>query len=92
MDTEPEQARSHNNGTADSNAGLPRLMDVATLAAHLGLTVRTIRRKVAQGEIPFLKLGHLIRFDAVEINAWLDQARVAPHAGHTVAGQNGARP
>ncbi len=90
--TEPGEGRSNGNGAADAHGGLPNLIDVATLAAHLGVTERTIRRRVAEGEIPFLKLGHLIRFDPLEIQVWLDEARVPPHTGHPVGAENGTRP
>jgi hypothetical protein len=30
---------------------------------------------VAERRIPFIKWGHLIRFDPSEISAWLDEAR-----------------
>jgi hypothetical protein len=37
--------------------------------------VRHVRRLVAERRIPYLKWGHLVRFDPVEIAAWLDAAR-----------------
>jgi excisionase family DNA binding protein len=52
----------------------------------LGVGVRHVRRLVADRRIPYLKWGHLLRFDPLEIEAWIDQARrpvdpqvVAPH-------------
>jgi excisionase family DNA binding protein len=58
-------------------AALPRLLDVPSLAAHLGVKERHIRRLIAERRIPFIKWGHLIRFDPGEIAAWLDQNRRA---------------
>ncbi len=85
----PAGARLTGSGVAHGRYILPHLIDVATLAEHLGLTERTIRRKVAQGEIPHYKLGNSIRFDPVEIGACLEAARVASHPAGT---QNGTRP
>lgn len=53
------------------------LMDLATLARRLGVNQRHIRRLVAERRIPFLKWGHLLRFDPDDIDAWLDTARRA---------------
>lgn len=90
--TEPVDARLNGNGADHGQRGLPHLIDVATLAEHLGLTERTIRRKVADGEIPHYKLGNSIRFDPVEIEAWLQACRVAPRTPTTAASPNGTRP
>ncbi len=51
------------------------LMDIEAVARRLGVPVRHIRRLVAERRIPYLKWGHLLRFDPAEIEAWLDQAR-----------------
>ena len=56
--------------------GLPRLLDIRTLADHLGVTQRFIRRLVAENRIPYMKVGRFVRFDAVEIAAWIDQTGV----------------
>ena len=56
--------------------GLPRLLDIPTLAEHLGVTQRFIRRLVAENRIPYMKVGRFVRFDVVEIAAWIDQTRV----------------
>jgi excisionase family DNA binding protein len=55
-----------------------RLMDITTLATHLGVNARHVRRLVAERRIPFIKWGHLIRFDPVEIADWLDSYRRHP--------------
>ena len=55
---------------------LPNLVDIDTLAAHLGVSVRHVRRLVAERRIPFVKWGHLLRFDPTAIATWLDEQRV----------------
>lgn len=57
---------------------LPKLLDIPALAEHLGVTERHIRRLVFERRIPYIKWGHLIRFDPGEVKAWLDAARKAP--------------
>ena len=51
------------------------LVDIKWVAKRLGVTVRHIRRLVAEERIPFIKWGHLLRFDPDEIEAWIDNAR-----------------
>ena len=63
---------------ADEGGRLPRLLDITGLAEHLGVPVRHIRRLVAERRVPFVKWGHLIRFDPAEIARWLNGARVPP--------------
>ena len=58
-------------------AALPRLLDVPGLAAHLGVKERHIRRLIAERRIPFIKWGHLIRFDPDDIARWLNENRRA---------------
>ncbi len=54
------------------------LMDLPAVAERLGVNHRHIRRLVHERRIPFVKWGHLLRFDPDEIDAWLDSARVPP--------------
>lgn len=56
----------------------PSLMDLPAVAERLGVNERHIRRLVAERRIPYLKWGHLLRFDPVDIDAWLDEARHTP--------------
>ncbi len=61
--------------TSDSHDSL---WDVEAVARRLGVQVRHIRRLVAERRIPFIKWGHLLRFDPAEVEAWLDAARRPP--------------
>lgn len=56
------------------------LMDLPAVAERLGVNERHVRRLVAERRIPFLKWGHLLRFDPDEIDAWLNTARVRPES------------
>lgn len=64
--------------TTPPSSDLPHLVDIATLAEHLGVDVRHIRRLVSERRIPFIKWGHLLRFDPAEIAAWIDANRRHP--------------
>jgi excisionase family DNA binding protein len=57
------------------------LWDIEAVAGRLGVPVRHVRRLVAERRIPYIKWGHLIRFDPADVEAWLDGARRPPQAG-----------
>lgn len=52
------------------------LMDVDATAERLGVTVRFVRRLIAERRIPYIKVGHLVRFDPAAIEEWIENARV----------------
>jgi excisionase family DNA binding protein len=54
------------------------LIDITAVAERLGVQVRHVRRLVNERRIPYIKWGHLIRFDPADFDAWIDQARRAP--------------
>ena len=54
---------------------LPQLLTIDQLAERLGVSIRHIRRLIAERRVPYLKVGWLVRFDPAEITVWLDGAR-----------------
>jgi excisionase family DNA binding protein len=58
---------------------LPHLLSIDELAEHLGVTVRHIRRLIAEHRVPYLKVGRLVRFDPGDVTKWLADARVDKH-------------
>lgn len=56
-------------------SGREPLLDLPAVAERLGVNERHVRRLVAERRIPFLKWGRLLRFDPLEIEAWLDEMR-----------------
>ena len=64
--------RPSSNQKADS---LPALVAIEAVAQALGISLRQVRRFVADGQIPFVRVGHLIRFDPDELNTWIDARR-----------------
>ena len=51
------------------------LVGIAAVARRLGVSERHMRRLVSERRIPFIKWGHLLRFDPDEIEAWIDAVR-----------------
>jgi excisionase family DNA binding protein len=64
-----------NNQPVDGHGDVPRLVDIKALADLLGTSIRHIRRLVAEARIPYIKVGHFIRFDLHDISHWLDVNR-----------------
>jgi excisionase family DNA binding protein len=51
------------------------LVNVAWVAARLGVTVRMVRRLVSQRRIPHLKVGGHIRFDPADVERFIERCR-----------------
>lgn len=54
---------------------IPQLITIEQLAERLGVTVRFVRRLVAEKRIPHHKLGKPVRFAEDEIAEWLETTR-----------------
>jgi excisionase family DNA binding protein len=61
-------------------AGPP--LTLAEAAAYLNVTERFMRRLVAERRIAFHKVGHLLRFRATDLEAFLEAGRVEPPPEH----------
>jgi excisionase family DNA binding protein len=59
-----------------NNHSQPQLLTIDQLAQRLGITVRHVRRLVADKRVPYYKVGRLVRFDPAEITDWLATRRV----------------
>ena len=57
------------------------LMNIDQVAERLGVSVRHMRRLVAERRIPFVKWGHLLRFDPDEVDRWIEECAVPANAG-----------
>jgi excisionase family DNA binding protein len=47
------------------------------IAGWLAITPRHVKRLVGEKRIPFVKVGHFVRFDPAEIEAWIESHKVA---------------
>ena len=61
---------------------LPQLLTIDQLSERLGVSIRHIRRLIAERRVPYLKVGWLVRFDPAEIAAWLDGTRHPESGSH----------
>ena len=61
------------------------LLDVPGVATYLTISVRHVRRLVAERRMPHHKVGHLVRFDPDEIDAWLTHNHRGPDDHQPVA-------
>jgi excisionase family DNA binding protein len=64
-------------GAATTTAhGQPALMDIDALAVRLATTTRHVRRLVAEKRVPYVKVGHFVRFDPCDIAVWIEAQKV----------------
>jgi excisionase family DNA binding protein len=54
------------------------VMDAPELAEYLGIAVSTVYKKVEQRELPFTKVGSLLRFPKWLIDQWLTKRAIMP--------------
>ena len=65
-----------------------RLLTLKQVAERLNVNERHVRRLVFERRIPFLKWGHLLRFDPVEVEQWLEHARTAAIPQQSLRGRD----
>jgi len=53
-----------------------RLLGIDELAQFLGVSKGTLYVWVCHKEIPYLKVGRLVKFDSSEIDRWLNKRKV----------------
>jgi len=56
------------------------LVDIQWVADRLGVTLRFVRRLVAERRIPYIKLGGPVRFDRDDVERFIDDGRRPPSA------------
>lgn len=52
-----------------------RLMDVADAAQYLTVSEHFVRRLVRERRVTFIKVGRHVRFDAADLDAFIEQGR-----------------
>lgn len=53
------------------------LVDIPYVAEYLGTNVRHVRGLIFRREIPFHKVGALVRFDLDDVDGWLEFHRIS---------------
>lgn len=54
-----------------TNVDAPPLLSVREAAARLAVSSATVRRWIATGELPALRIGSSVRIDPERLSAWL---------------------
>jgi excisionase family DNA binding protein len=60
------------------------MLTIEEAAARIGMSVRYIRRAVAERQIAFHRLGRSIRIDPADLAAFVHAGRVEPMTAETV--------
>lgn len=63
----------------------PTLVDIATAAQQLSVTVRFMRRLVDERRIPYFKIGKYVRFDPADLARFVQSGRVDAAPVHAVS-------
>ena len=72
----PKGRRPRGDGRQPDHRAEDQLLDSEALAHRLNITERFVKRLVAERRIPFLKVGRSVRFDPIDVDAWVEQAKV----------------
>jgi excisionase family DNA binding protein len=64
--------------SAPATQSIPDVMTIEQLATYLSLAVDTLYKKVQAHEIPFTKVGNLLRFTKTSIDQWLARNTQTP--------------
>jgi excisionase family DNA binding protein len=52
------------------------LLDKDDVARWLCTSVRHVQRLVQERRLPYVKVGHFVRFDAADVSQWIDEQKV----------------
>jgi excisionase family DNA binding protein len=58
------------------NVLAPRLLSQQAAAAYLGISYWTLRDLTFRGEVPHVKIGRRILVDRLDLDAYLDRAKI----------------
>lgn len=56
---------------------MARLLDIEATAERLATSKRHVRELIYRKELPYFKVGALVRIDSDDLDAWLQANRVA---------------
>jgi excisionase family DNA binding protein len=76
---------AHTRPGVNSAPGLPdELLTIEEAAARMKMSVRYVRRLVAERRIAFHRLGRAVRFDPTDLAEFVQAGRVEPMTAETV--------
>ena len=55
---------------------MTKLLSPQELSDVLSISIETVYAWTSQKRIPYIKMGRLVRFNADEVNKWLEKQRV----------------
>jgi len=58
------------------NVPVPRLLSQQEAAIYLGISYWTLRDLIFRGEVPHVKIGRRILVDRLDLDAFLDRAKI----------------
>lgn len=64
----------------DPDSGETPLRDVAAVARRLGVSVKTVRRMVARGDLAAVRVGRSLRIMDADLESYIAAQRSAPAA------------
>lgn len=53
-----------------------KLLNVSELSQHLGVKVKTVYCWIHARQIPYIKVGRLVKFDPLDISQWVESKKV----------------
>lgn len=56
----------------------PRLLTIKEAAAYTGLAVSTLYKMTGRRQIPYIKMGSLLKFDLAALDKWIKDQTVMP--------------
>lgn len=67
----------HENSTIEIVTTAPNhLIDIAEVSQQLGVRAKTVYSWVHTRQIPFIKVGRLVKFQQKDIEAWIEKRKV----------------
>ena len=57
---------------------MKEILNIDELSEYLGIKKSSLYSKVERKEIPFYRIGRLVRFKKAEIDLWMEKSRVSP--------------
>jgi len=72
----PDDRRDRDRPDPNGAARPSPLLDMEDVAHWLSTSVRHVQRLVHEKRLPYVKVGHFVRFDAAEVSRWIDDQKI----------------